>query len=68
MVVRGEIKGFISWNGWYYGYKQLKNRNRHYNKYYRSKNVRFDDTYGETEECTEEQYHEAAIKYAKIFK
>ncbi len=24
MVVHGEIKGFISWNGWYYGYRQLK--------------------------------------------
>lgn len=24
MTVRGEIKGFISWNGRYYGYNQLK--------------------------------------------
>ena len=26
MTVRGELKGFISWNGWYYGYKPLKIR------------------------------------------
>lgn len=48
MTVHGKIKGFISWNGWYYGYKQLKRGN----KYYRSKNVKFDDTCGGTEECT----------------
>lgn len=64
MVVHGKINGFISWNGWYYGYIKLKREN----KYYRSKNVRFDDTCGGTEECTEEQYHEAAEKYAKIFR
>lgn len=63
MTVRGELKGFISWNGWYYGYKQLKNKN----KYYRSRNVRFDDTCGGTEECSAEQYFEVAEKYAKIF-
>lgn len=64
MTVHGKIKGFISWNGWYYGYKQLKRGN----KYYRSKNVKFDDTCGGTEECTKEQYFEAAVKYAKIFR
>ena len=59
MVVRGKINGFISWNGWYYGYIKLKREN----KYYRSKNVRFDDTCGGTEECTEEQYVFPQIAY-----
>lgn len=64
MIVKGEIKGFIEWGGWYYGYKQLK----HKNKYYKSKNVRFDDTCGGTEECTESEYHAAAENWAKIFR
>ncbi len=63
MTIKGELKGFVSWNGWNYGYKPLKSGN----KYYRSKNVRFDDTCGGTEECSSEQYFEAAEKYAKIF-
>ena len=29
MVVHGEVKGFISWNGWYYGYRQLKHGNKY---------------------------------------
>ena len=48
------MKGFISWNGFYYGYKELKNGN----KYYKSKNVRFDGK----EECTEKEYFEMAKK------
>lgn len=64
MKVRGELKGLISWNGWYYGYKQLK----HKNKYYRSRNVKFDDTCGGTEECSSEEYFDVAEKYAKIFR
>lgn len=64
MTVRGELKGIFSWNGYYYGYKQLKRGNKHY----RSKNVRFDDTCGGTEECTESEYHKAAENYARIFR
>jgi hypothetical protein len=44
MTVKGQLKGHISWNGWNYAYKELKSGN----KYYKSKNVRFDDTYGGT--------------------
>ena len=64
MIIKGNLKRFISWNGWYYCYKQLK----HGNKYYRSKNVRFDDTCGGTEECSNEEYFEAAESYAKVFR
>lgn len=64
MKIKGELNGLISWNGYYYGYKRMKRKN----KYYKSKNVRFDDTCGGTEECSEEEYNEAACKYAEIFK
>lgn len=49
MTVKGKLEGIFSWGGYNYGYKQLKCGN----KYYGSKNVRFDDTCGGTEECTE---------------
>lgn len=62
MTVKGKLEGFVSWNGWNYGYKQLKHRN----KYYRSRNVRFDDTCGGTEECTMKEYYEAAEKCTKL--
>lgn len=64
MTVKGKLEGIFSWNGYNYGYKQFK----HGNRYYRSKNVRFDDTCGGTEECTEKEYYEAAENYAKIFR
>ena len=64
MSVKGKLEGIFSWNGYNYGYKQLK----HGNKYYRSKNVRFDDTCGGTEECTMEEYFEAAENRAKIMR
>lgn len=64
MIVKGNLKGFIFWNGWYYGYKRLKRGN----KYYRSKNVIFDDACGGTEECTHKEYFEAAENYARVFK
>ena len=53
------LKGFISWNGFFYAYKQLK----HNNKYYKCKNVRFDDVI----EVTSDEYFEVAEKYARIF-
>lgn len=62
MTVRGQLIGLISLNGWFYGYKKLKRGN----KYYRSRNVRFDDTCGGTEECSEKEYSEAAKRYAEI--
>ena len=36
--------------------------------YYKSKNVIFDDTCGGTEECTEEEYLNAAKKYIEVMK
>lgn len=62
MIVKGELKGLFAWNGYFYGYKQLKRGS----KYYKSKNVRFDDTCGGTEECTSEEYFENADKYSKV--
>ena len=64
MTVKGNLKGHFTWNGWNYAYKELKRGN----KYYKSKNVRFDDTCGGTEECSCEEYHEMAEKYYKIFR
>lgn len=63
MKVNGKLNGIITWNGWYYGFKQLKRGK----KCYRSKNSRFDDTCGGTEECTAEEYDRVAEKYYKIF-
>lgn len=64
MKVNGVLTGFVSWNGYFYVIKK-NNTNQ---KYYKSKNVRFDDTCGGTEECTEEEYLNAANKYFKCSK
>jgi hypothetical protein len=58
------ITSIISWNGCWYGIRKLKTKE----KYYKSHNVRFDDTCGGTEEITSEEYQVAAEKYAAIFK
>ncbi len=63
MKVKGNLVGHFTWNGWHYAYKKLKTGN----KYYRSKNVRFDDTCGGTEECSKSEYDDCAEKYYKIF-
>lgn len=63
MVVRGKVESIISWNGCFYGIK----RNKKSEKYYKSHNVRFDDTCGGTEKITAEEYFSAAKKYAEIF-
>ena len=55
------LKGFVCWDGYWYCFKVLKKGN----KYYKSKNVRFDETCGGTEECSEREYIEAAKKYAE---
>ena len=59
MTVRGQLIGLISLNGWFYGYKKLKRGN----KYYRSRNVRFDDTCGGTEAVsyTHLRAHETSV-------
>ena len=64
MTVKGNLKGHFTWNGWNYAYKELKSGN----KYYKSKNVRFDDTCGGTEECSSEEYFEIAEKYYNIMR
>lgn len=66
MVVKGNLRGVFTWGDYNYGYKTLKRKNIHYNVYYKSKNARFDDTCGGTEECSEEEYHQAASKRASI--
>lgn len=55
----GELQGFFSFNGYYYGHRQLK-RNC---KYYKSKTVRFDDTFGGVTEINEDEY----IKHIKDY-
>lgn len=62
MTVKGKLTGFVSWNGFFYGIKKTKNGE----KYYKSQNVRFDDTCGITEECTNEEYTNAAKNYAEV--
>ena len=57
------ISDEFTWNGCWYG--QVRSTKP---KYYRSHNVRFDDTCGGTEEITEDEYHEVAVKYAKVFR
>jgi hypothetical protein len=64
MKVNDVLTGFISWNGYFYGVR----KNKINQKYYKSKNVRFDDTCGDTEECTDEEYLSAANKYMKVMK
>lgn len=68
MTVRGQIKGIITWNGYFYGYVRRKVKMNHFNKYYRSKNCRFDDTCGGTEEITSDEYTDAAKKYAEVMR
>ena len=57
------IKGVITWNGFYYGFVKHKRNN----KYFKSHTARFDESMGGTEEITFDEYHEVAEKYAKIF-
>lgn len=52
------ITGVVSWNGYYYGRKGRK--------YYKSKTVRFDDTFGGTQEIDSEEYFRNAEKYANV--
>lgn len=58
-----DLEGVVSWNGYFYGFKPGKHQ-----KYYKSKTVRFDDTFGGTEEISSEEYDEVAQKYARVMK
>ena len=58
------LDNIISWNHYFYGIKRTK----HGEKYYKSKSVRFDDTFGGTEEISADEYQEAAEKYAEVFR
>lgn len=62
MKVIGNISGIFSWDGWFYASKHGKNKNR----YYRSQNVRFDDSCGVTEEITIDEYMLSAKKYKEV--
>ena len=57
------LSNIISWNGYFYGIKRLKSGER----YFKSKSVRFDDTFGGTEEISADEYHEIAEKYYDVF-
>lgn len=59
---KSRLSGFISWDGFFYAQKTDKNGV----KYYKSKNVRFDNMYGITEECTRDEYFDIARKYAEV--
>lgn len=63
MIVKGKLEGVFAY-GYFYGYKCTNEGNR----YYKSNNVKFDDSYGITQECTSGEYNEAARKYVKMFK
>ncbi len=57
------LDNIISWNGYFYGIKRTKSGER----YFKSKTVRFDDTFGGTEEVSADEYQEVAEKYARVF-
>ena len=59
-----KLTGIFSWNGWFYGKVPDKKADR----YYRSKNARFDATCGGTEEIDVDEYSQVAEKYAKVFR
>lgn len=59
-----KIKGCVSWNGFFYGYVPYKRGTR----YFKSHTARFDESMGGTDEITFDEYHEAAEKYARVFR
>lgn len=61
------IKYSFSFNGMYYGSKSVRTRNGSKEKFYKSHNVRFDDTCGGTEECSAEEFFEVAEEHKKLF-
>lgn len=54
----------FSWNGYFFGKKNF--RGKPY--YFKSKNVRFDDTCGGTAEISSNEYQQFAEKYANVFR
>ena len=59
-----DLDNIISWNHYFYGIKRTKRGE----KYYKSKSVRFDDTFGGTEEISADEYQTVAEKYARMFR
>lgn len=57
-----KLRGFISWNGYNYGYRKTRSGN----KFYKSKTVHFDGTLENAQEITADEYFEKAGKYAKV--
>ena len=62
----GRLDGFVSWNGYNYG--RLRGKGTQPDRYFKSKTVRFDDSMGGTEEVSEDEYFEAARKYAGVMR
>lgn len=58
-----ELQGFFSWNGFFYGYRRLKRKC----KYYKSKTVRFDETFGGVFEIDEYEYIKYLGRYTSVF-
>lgn len=59
------IDSIIPWNGYFYGIQRSKKLGKP-DKYFRAKSVRFDDTFGGTEEITPEEYSIAAKEYHNV--
>ena len=58
------MEGIFPWNGYFYATRKGKNGNP--DRYFKAKSVRFDDTFGGTEEITLDEYTEAAKKYHDV--
>lgn len=58
--MKKQIQGIVSWDGYFYGYKEFKNKI----KYFKSNNASFDYA----EECDENEYNMSAKKYADIMR
>lgn len=58
-----KLQSIFSWNGYYYGCTNGKKQ-----KFYKSKTVRFDDTFGGIIEVTAEEFFEKAEKYATVMR
>ncbi len=59
-----EESSVFSWDGYHFGKKSF--RGKPY--YFKSKNVRFDNTCGGTEEISYDEYLHFAEKYANVFR
>lgn len=56
-----KINYTFTFGGFFYGFKE--NKNKMGSKYFKSHNVRFDETCGGTFECSEKEYFDNFSKY-----